>query len=101
MNLKLGDYELPTNLLTSPLCGISNRPFRRLARRFGSSLTYVEMIKSRAVVTRHPKAMTLLKYYADEKPLGAQLASSEPAELAEACKIIEDMGFDTIDLNSG
>ncbi|MCA8938460.1 MAG: tRNA dihydrouridine synthase DusB [Planctomycetes bacterium] len=101
MKLKLGDTELASNLLTSPLCGISNRPFRLLAKRFGSGLSYVEMLKARTVVDRHPKAMALLKYYADEKPLGAQFASSEPNDLAEACKIAEDMGFDTIDLNSG
>lgn len=99
--LKLGDTPLNSNLLTSPLCGISNRPFRLLAKRFGSGLSYVEMLKTTSVVRRNPKAMQLMKYYADEKPLGAQFAGSEPDELAEACKIAEDMGFDTIDLNSG
>ncbi len=99
--LQLGDYELESNLLTSPLCGISNRPFRRLAKRFGSGLSYVEMTKARGLLERRPKVMQLMKYYADEKPLGAQLAGSEPEELSEACKILEDIGFDTIDLNCG
>ena len=39
--------------------------------------------------------------YADEKPLGAQLAGNEPDELSEAAKIIEDLGFDTLDFNNG
>jgi len=97
----LGTMPLASPLLTSPLCGISNRPFRQLAKHYGSGLTYVEMLKTTSVVRRHPKAMELLQYYADEAPLGAQFASNEPDELAEACKIAEGMGFETIDLNSG
>ncbi|MCK6441054.1 MAG: tRNA dihydrouridine synthase DusB, partial [Planctomycetes bacterium] len=99
--MKLGDIQLSSNLLTSPMCGISNRPFRLLAKRFGSALTYVEMLKARSVIERTPRTMELLRYYADEKPLGAQLAGSEPQELAEAAKIVEDLGFDTIDFNCG
>ncbi len=96
-----GRLNLATNLFTSPLCGISNRPFRLLAKHYGAGLTYVEMLKSYSVVHKHPKAMELLQYFPDEKPLGAQFASHNPDELAEACKLAEDMGFDTIDLNSG
>jgi len=101
MALKLGDRELSSNLLTSPLCGISNRPFRRLARRFGSAVTYVEMLKARSVIEGAPKTLELLKFYDDEDVLGAQFAGNEPGELEEACKIAEGMGFQTIDFNCG
>lgn len=99
--IKLGNLELASPLLTSPLCGISNRPFRLLAKHYGSGLSYVEMLKTTSVVRRHPKAMELLRYFPDEAPLGAQFASNDPEELSEACKIAEGMGFETIDLNSG
>jgi nifR3 family TIM-barrel protein len=50
---------------------------------------------------RESKRRRYLTFYDDEHPIGAQLFGSNPDTLAEAARIIQDTGFDTIDLNLG
>ena len=50
---------------------------------------------------RESKRRRYLTFYDDEHPIGAQLFGSNPATLAEAARIVEETGFDTVDLNLG
>jgi tRNA-dihydrouridine synthase B len=50
---------------------------------------------------RESKRKRYLSYYEDEHPISAQLFGSDPQTLAEAAKIVEDAGFDIVDLNLG
>lgn len=50
---------------------------------------------------RESKRKRYLTYYDDEHPISAQLFGSDPATLSEAAKIVEDAGFDMVDLNLG
>src|SRR5271165_6634562 len=50
---------------------------------------------------RESKRKRYLTFYDDEHPIGAQLFGSNPETLSEAAKIVEDTGFDTVDLNLG
>ncbi|HSM87938.1 MAG TPA: tRNA dihydrouridine synthase DusB, partial [Candidatus Limnocylindrales bacterium] len=51
--------------------------------------------------TREKKRKRYLHFYEDEHPISAQLFGSDPYTLAEAAKIVEDAGFDLVDLNLG
>jgi nifR3 family TIM-barrel protein len=51
--------------------------------------------------TRESKRKRYLTYYDDEHPISAQLFGSNPASLAESARIVEDYGFDLVDLNLG
>ena len=50
---------------------------------------------------RETKRRRYLTFYDDEHPIGAQLFGSNPQTLAEASRIVQDTGFDTVDLNLG
>ncbi|MGA9062392.1 MAG: tRNA dihydrouridine synthase DusB [Terracidiphilus sp.] len=50
---------------------------------------------------REAKRRRYLTFYDDEHPIGAQLFGSNPETLAEAARIVEETGFDTVDLNLG
>src|SRR3954468_15180531 len=50
---------------------------------------------------RESKRRRYLTFYDDEHPIGAQLFGSNPDTLAEASRIVQDTGFDTVDLNLG
>jgi tRNA-dihydrouridine synthase B len=50
---------------------------------------------------RESKRKRYLSYDEDEHPISAQLFGSDPATLAEAARIVEDAGFDLVDLNLG
>lgn len=50
---------------------------------------------------RESKRKRYLSYYEDEHPISAQLFGSDPQTLSDAAKIVEDTGFDMVDLNLG
>jgi tRNA-dihydrouridine synthase B len=51
--------------------------------------------------TRESKRKRYLTFYEDERPISAQLFGSDPYTLSESAKIVEDAGFDMVDLNLG
>lgn len=99
--LKYGNLQLKNNLVAAPLAGISNRAYRVLCKRYGAGLTYVEMLKVESILHHNRKTMTLKYYREDERPVGIQFAGNNPAWLAEACRMAQDEGYDTVDFNMG
>ncbi len=97
----LGSVELPSNILCAPLAGCSDLPFRKMTSRYRPGLVYCEMVKIDALVRHDANTYHLLDYTDDMHPIGAQLCGSKPRLAYEAARIIEDLGFDVIDLNCG
>lgn len=87
--------------LLAPLAGISNLPFRLIARGQGCSLAYTEMISSNGLVRNARKTYEYLKTCADDHPLGAQIFGADPQIMADAARIVESTGVDLIDINMG
>src|SRR5580658_10082316 len=50
---------------------------------------------------RESKRKRYLTFYEDEHPISAQIFGSNPATLADAARIVEETGFDLVDLNLG
>lgn len=97
----LGAKELPSNVFCAPLAGCSDLPFRRMTSHYKPGLIYTEMVKMDALVRNDPHTFRMLDYEIGMHPIGGQLCGSKP-ELAGTCaKIIEDLGFDVVDLNCG
>jgi tRNA-dihydrouridine synthase B len=97
----LGKRSLPSNVFCAPLAGCSDFPFRKMTSKYKPGLVYCEMVKMDALVRNNEATLRMLDYDASMHPIGAQLCGSKP-ELAGPCaKMIEDMGFDVIDLNCG
>ncbi|CAN5339652.1 tRNA dihydrouridine(20/20a) synthase DusA [soil metagenome] len=63
------------------------------------ALLYTEMVTSPAVI--HGDRERLLGFDAVEHPVALQLGGSDPAQLAQAARIGEAMGYDEINLNIG
>lgn len=99
--LSIGSLHLPTNIIFAPLAGCSDFPYRRMCRRFFAGLIYCEMVKMDAIVRSNGTSFRMLHYSPDMHPIGAQLCGSNPKLAAAASRIIEDMGFDVLDLNCG
>ena len=47
--LKIGDVELENNILLAPMAGITDLPFRVMAKKQGVALVYTEMVSSKAI----------------------------------------------------
>jgi tRNA-dihydrouridine synthase B len=83
------------------MSGITDLPFRRLARRYGASLVVTEMIASREMVNGRRESFQRAKSAADVEPLVVQLAGREPYWMGEAAKLASDLGAKVIDINMG
>ncbi len=99
--MKIGAHELRNALFVAPMAGITDRPFRRLARRFGAALAVSEMVSSRPELRDSRKSRLRLDHAGEERPVSVQIAGSEPAELAEAARHNAALGADIIDINMG
>lgn len=98
---KLGKITLPNNIFYSPLAGCSDFPFRQMCSLYNPGLIYCEMVKMDALIRHDPATFHILDYEDGMHPIGAQLCGSKPELAGKAAKIIEDLGFDVIDLNCG
>ena len=86
----------------APLAGLTDLPFRGVAKRFGADLTVREMISSNALVENNPKTAKMLQKNPKETPYSIQIAGSNPNILKRAVEIINERdGVDIIDLNCG
>ena len=66
--LKIGKLHLKSNLILSPMAGISDLPFRLLNRGFGAELAFVEMINARSLGHNSKKTKFMLSTAAEDKP---------------------------------
>lgn len=99
--LRLKNLVVPSNIWYAPLAGCSDYPFRRLSARYKPGLMFTEMCKMEALVRRESSTFRFLDFDPSMHPIGAQLCGSNPHLAPQAGKIIEDLGFDVIDLNCG
>ncbi len=98
---KLGKLTLPNNIFYAPLAGCSDFPFRQMSAKYKPGLIYCEMVKMDALIRNDPNTFHLLDYEQGMHPIGAQLCGSNPKIAGKAAKMLEDLGFDVIDLNCG
>ena len=99
--LKIGSLETTGNVFLAPMSGVTDRPFRRLVRRFGCDLVYSEMIASRELLRQQGGSKRMSGSVDDEAPLAVQLAGCDPEIMAEAARMTEDRGAALIDINMG
>jgi nifR3 family TIM-barrel protein len=88
-------------LRLAPMAGVTNAPFRLVARECGAGLLTSEEIDARALVADNAHTRELSLYLPEERPLAMQLLGADPDVLAEAARQLEAAGADAIDLNMG
>ena len=92
MTMKIGEITLSNNLIMAPMAGITDVPFRALAKEGGAGLVCTEMVSARALVYGDKKTKKIIELSAAEHPVSAQIFGSVPSEMAQAAIICEDMG---------
>ena len=89
-------------LVLAPMAGVTDRDFRLIVRRIGGvGLVTMEFISSKAIVKGHHKVFELMHFCEEERPLSIQIYGSDPATMAEAARVVEEMGADVCDINMG
>jgi len=101
-SLDLGGVVIRPATVLAPMAGVTDTVFRRFIRNLGGCGLIMTEFTSADGVLRDLKARgRYLHFYEDEHPISAQLFGSNPAVLGEAAKLVEDLGFDLVDLNLG
>ncbi|MDD5633763.1 MAG: tRNA dihydrouridine synthase DusB [Candidatus Omnitrophica bacterium] len=85
----------------APMAGITDIPFRMLARKFGCKFAFTEMVDINGIFYKNRKSLSLIKRFPGDDPLGVQLAGEDADRFLEVAKLCEDMGFSVIDINAG
>jgi tRNA-dihydrouridine synthase B len=101
--LRIGAVEIAPATVLAPMAGVTDTVFRRFIRGLGGcGLLMTEFTSSHGVIARNPKrTMKYLVFEPGEHPISAQLFGSDPAVMADAARICEELGFDTVDINLG
>jgi len=99
--MKIGAHSLSNGLFVAPMAGITDRPFRRLARRFGAALAVSEMVGSRPELRESRKTRLRLDHAGEPGPVSVQIAGADPRMLAEAARCNAAGGAEIIDINMG
>ncbi len=99
--IKIGAHVLANAVLVAPMAGITDRPFRRLARRFGAALAVSEMVSARPELRSSRKTRLRLDHAGEPGPISVQIAGADPLHLAEAARCNVDLGAEIIDINMG
>ena len=98
----IGGVEIRPATVLAPMAGVTDTVFRRFIKKLGGCGLIMTEFTSADGVLRNPKVRgRYLHFYPDEHPISAQLFGSNPQMLADAARIVEDLGFDLVDLNLG
>lgn len=91
----------PVPLILAPMAGVTDLPYRLLARRYGADLTVSEMVASQAMIRQTPKTLKIASHSEDQGIRSVQIAGSDPAVMAEAARMNVELGAEIIDINMG
>jgi tRNA-dihydrouridine synthase B len=101
--VRIGSVEIRPATVLAPMAGVTDTVFRRFIRNLGGcGLIMTEFTSADGVLrAKDKKAKRYLHFYEDEHPISAQLFGSDPQVIADAARMVEDLGFDLVDLNLG
>jgi len=86
----------------APMAGVTDTLFRRVIRGLGGcGLLMTEFTSSEGITRSARKTLRYLYFQEDERPITAQLFGANPAVMADAARMVEDLGFDAVDINLG
>jgi tRNA-dihydrouridine synthase B len=99
--IKIGPISIECPVILAPMTGVTDMPFRRIVRRYGSGLNVTEMIASQAMIRETRQSIQKAAWDPGEEPVSMQLAGCDPYTMAEAAKLNEERGAAIIDINMG
>ena len=84
VGMKIGTLSLENNIALAPMAGVSDLPFRLMARRFGAGLCFTEMVSSNGLVRKTRRSYEYLGSSTNDRPLGVQIFGADPAVMFPA-----------------
>jgi tRNA-dihydrouridine synthase B len=101
-SLKIGNVRIAPATVLAPMAGVTDTVFRRFIKNLGGcGLIMTEFTSADGMLRDQRVRGRYLHFSEDEHPISAQLFGSSPRVLADAARMVEDLGFDLVDLNLG
>ena len=88
-------------LMLPPLTGFTDYPYRKILSNFDPPFLTTEMINARALLHQNPRTIQMIKPIHGQIFQGVQILGKDPISMAKAAKMVQDLGFDYIDINMG
>ena len=100
--MRIGNFEFPIPVFLAPMAGVTDTPYRILAREMGCPLVYSEMVSDKGINYRNEHTLKMLHTEELERPMAMQLFGAEPDSVARAAAYIESLHcVDILDFNMG
>ncbi len=100
--LHIGPLEVWPPVVLAPMAGVTNYPFRALAREFGAGLYVSEMITARGFLMGNRLTHKLASFGPEERPRSLQIYGSDPKDVGEMVKrLVAEDRVDHLDMNFG
>lgn len=99
--MKIGQYQLESNVILAPMAGITDKPFRQLCCQLGAGLAVSEMLSANPKVWKTEKSKLRMVHSAEAGIRSVQIAGSDPDEMAFAAQVNVKNGAQIIDINMG
>jgi tRNA-dihydrouridine synthase B len=101
-SFRIRDIEIAPATVLAPMAGVTDTIFRRMIRSLGGcGLIMTEFTSAEGVTRNAARTLGYLYFEPDEHPITAQLFGANARVLADAAKLVEDLGFDIVDINLG
>src|SRR6059058_302155 len=101
-SLQIRDLTIRPAAVLAPMAGVTDTLFRRVIRGLGGcGLLMTEFTSSEGITRNAKKTLRYLFFQPDEHPITAQLFGASPSVMAEAARMVEDLGYDAVDINLG
>ena len=99
---RVRDLEIRPATVLAPMAGVTDTLFRRVIRGLGGcGLLMTEFTSSEGITRSAKKTLRYLYFQEDEHPITAQLFGANPSVMAGAARMVEDLGYDAVDINLG
>jgi len=99
---KVRDLTIAPATVLAPMAGVTDTLFRRVIRGLGGcGLLMTEFTSSEGITRSARKTLRYLYFQDDEHPIAAQLFGANPQVMADAARMVEDLGYDAVDINLG
>ena len=100
--MNIGKFSFQYPVFLAPMAGVTDTPYRILAREMGCPLVYSEMVSDKGINYRNEHTLKMLQTEEQERPMAMQLFGAEADSVARAAEYIQSLGCaDILDFNMG
>ena len=100
--MNIGKFSFQYPVFLAPMAGVTDTPYRILAREMGCPLVYSEMVSDKGINYRNEHTLKMLQTEEQERPMAMQLFGAEADSIARAAEYIQSLGCaDILDFNMG